>query len=131
MLVVGGDTLAPGEVDVDALLRNNHIHSAAQAFVRSPLHVVKGDTKAVCVLQSEAATVSWTDEVCLGSQNATTCVIAIVMCQVGATVLHIDEVWPQSIRAVPTYRSAREPRDAGCWPLRKPWHPAIRPSDHW
>ncbi|KAJ1489536.1 protein N-terminal asparagine amidohydrolase [Baffinella frigidus] len=91
MLFIGANALVPGEVDVDAVLRNPHVESSALAFAKAPLHVVPREQKSICVLQSEAATVPWTAEVCLGSQDATTCVIAIIVCQLGCTVLHFDE----------------------------------------
>lgn len=94
MLFIGANALVPGEVDVDAVLRNPHVESSALAFAKAPLHVVPREQKSICVLQSEAATVPWTAEVCLGSQDATTCVIAIIVCQLGCTVLHFDEVRP-------------------------------------
>ena len=92
MLFIGADALVPGEVDVEAVLRNPHVKGTALAFAQAPLHVVPRETKAICVLQNEAASVPWAADVCLGSQDATTCVMCVIVCQLGCTVLHVDEV---------------------------------------
>jgi hypothetical protein len=91
MLLIDTTTLAPGKVDVGAVLADPRIETTALAFSVAPARLVPAGDKSVCVLQYEAATVLWNAKAYVGSQDATTCVIAVFVCKRGCTVLHFDE----------------------------------------
>jgi len=61
--------------------------------------IVPADVKSVCVLQSESCCVPWDCGGYVGSQEATTCLIAFVLCQLGVNVVHFDE----STSKIPSY----------------------------
>ncbi len=83
---------------VFAVTSNAHVQRANAAYVSSPLSLrrsVARERKVVHVLQNETASVEFRADSCvLASDDATTCVIAVVVCQATgmASVCHFDEV---------------------------------------
>jgi len=82
---------------VFAVTSNAHVQRANAAYVSSPLSLrrsVARERKVVAVLQNETASVEFRADSCvLASDDATTCVIAVVVCQATgvASVCHFDE----------------------------------------
>jgi hypothetical protein len=64
----------------------------AAANTESAVVLVKSQrSKSLCVLQSETCTVPFEHGYVVGSQDATTCVIAFVVTLYGVSCLHVDE----------------------------------------
>ena len=64
---------------------------AAAQFEASPFLSVDARDKCLCVLQAESCTVPFDHGISVGSQDATTCVIAFVVTACGVSCLHVDE----------------------------------------
>jgi hypothetical protein len=91
MLIVESQELPPGDVNVNSLLKNKNVKIAADEFSAKPRCFVSARQKSICVLQYEAATVPFDAMITVGSEAATTCVIALIVGNHGCTVLHFDE----------------------------------------
>ena len=102
MLVIGprreavhrfGEAGARGAVDLNSIMDNPYIVDMASKFNERNIEVIPAHEKSICVLQNESATVGRYNEMCyLGSQDATTCVIAIIVSESYCTVLHFDNI---------------------------------------
>jgi len=76
---------------LSAALEAPALKQAAAEFESAPVLSVGAQDKALCVLQGESGTVPFDHMITLGSQDATTCVIAFVATVYGVSCLHIDE----------------------------------------
>ena len=67
------------------------LQRASSQFEAIPALSLDARDKCVCVLQGESCTVPFDHGISVGSQDATTCVIAFVVTVCGVSCLHIDE----------------------------------------
>lgn len=78
----------------EAILTCPEVIAANQAFLTSDVRTIPPSTRSIHVVQGEAALASWANhELCIGSTDATTCVIAVVVCRQTqmAWTAHFDE----------------------------------------
>lgn len=96
-MIILPDAPATGEQDpagpsVEDILRNAPLQRACRAFLSDSLHGVPAGEMSVCVAQGEQALVAGPEQQAwVGSEDATTCVIAAILCRGTAWVAHFDE----------------------------------------
>lgn len=94
MLAVEGVTLQPNISPRQLLARAIEapgLQRASSQFEAIPPLSLDARDKCVCVLQGESCTVPFDHGISVGSQDATTCVIAFIVTVCGVSCLHIDE----------------------------------------
>ena len=79
---------------VEAILTCPELIASNQAFLNSDVRSIPATSRSIHVVQGEAALASWAShDLCIGSTDSTTCVIAVVVC--GQTQMawaaHFDE----------------------------------------
>jgi hypothetical protein len=93
MLTLDGEPLQ--DVSVEALLRSPTVEAANAQFLSQPQLELPAGTRGICVLQGEAASVplpSGASEarLTIGSEDATTCAIAVLLSRSHAWAAHLD-----------------------------------------
>jgi hypothetical protein len=104
MLVLNGTPL-PDDYTVDGIMNQTMIAAANRAFLQQDQSELGAEHRSICVLQAEQAITSYGDqEIYIGSEDATTCLIAVVLCQATkkAWVAHFDDSTSEDVEAVTT-----------------------------